>query len=319
MSGNLLCLLGTLLYFISLPELNAQQLLAEEVLAFSTVQGEESSLRDFAIHNQGDQPLRIEKLVLQGKNATQFNLRTPVTFPLLIEPDQQTTLAFSFKPIAGKGPGIVKAELILISNDATQPEKKILLQGLVAQGLEGEMEPSLHLVLQTLGYTTAVGGQQLQLDTADALLGEEIQAFWFKRANARLPVSMLPVARYSPSERVPFGFYFRNKKDQLRYKKVGTLTDAYREHQTLYPKLYSGETAFNPGDQVFGLFTSTATHITYTEPNLNTGVMHAVRVFPVKNLQGETQPQSYLVCFEEATNGDYQDFIFLLKNVEIVE
>ena len=42
---------------------------------------------------------------------------------------------------------------------------------------------------------------------------------------------------------------------------------------------------------------------------------HATRIYPVKDRAGQLVPNAYLVTFEDATNGDYQDYVFLLTNV----
>ena len=160
---------------------------------------------------------------------------------------------FSFKPKQAQTPGIVKSELVLLTNDPKQPQKTVTLRGLVAKGLEGDNEPPLHRVVETLGYGIKVGGEQLSLGTDAAPVGDEVQASLFAKANPKQPVTMLPVARYSPKEKVPFGYYYINKRDKLRYQKVGTLSDAYHEHQTLYPRLMAGETTFDPKDRFFGL------------------------------------------------------------------
>lgn len=43
-------------------------------------------------------------------------------------------------------------------------------------------------------------------------------------------------------------------------------------------------------------------------------MLHRVRSYPVKDRQGQVN-NKYLVAFEDATNGDYQDYIFILNNV----
>lgn len=296
----------------------AQQLSVEDELSFSTTAGNESGLRNLNIVNSGKENLIIKKLVLQGRNATQFNLRTSITFPAQIEHNKNLSLSFSFEPKNIQAPEIVKANLIIESNDSTQGKKSIDLYGLVAKGLEGENEPPLSMIVQALGYNIDVEGNQLQLDTSNILSGAEVKASLFGKAEANQPVMMIPVARYSPKEAVPFGYYFRNKKDQLRYQKVGTLSDVSGEHQTLYPRLLSGKISFDPKDTEFGLFSSTSSQVIYTESGLNTVLEHAVRIFRLRNKAGAKVPNSYLVCFEEAIDGDYQDFVFVLQNVKIV-
>jgi len=46
---------------------------------------------------------------------------------------------------------------------------------------------------------------------------------------------------------------------------------------------------------------------------------HAVRVYPARERVGQLLSHAYLICFEEATNGDYLDYVFLLSNADPVE
>lgn len=307
-----------LIFFFSFRSIYTQQLSVEDELAFSTVSGKESSLRKLQIRNSGDKNLMIDKLVLQGKNAPHFNLRTPVTFPIKVAPSESLALAFSFESQEEQEPGIVEGNLLLVSNDSSRKQKNVKLYGLVTKGLEGDNEPALHLIVQALGYDVKIGGNQLLLETTNHQQGEEVTASLFKKVQADQLVTILPVARYSSKAPVPFGYYYKNKRDQIRYKKAGSLSDAYQEHQTLFPRLISGETTFDPKDMEFGLFTSTSSKITHTENNLNTSLKHPVLVYPLKDRQGHLIPNNFLLCFEEDEDGDYQDFVFVIKNIELV-
>ena len=93
------------------------------------------------------------------------------------------------------------------------------------------------------------------------------------------------------------------------------------EHQALFPELNSGGTSFNPGSASFGIYVESNTfgRFNYTEDELNTGgVAHRVRTYPLKDRDGQTVQNSYLICFEDATNGDYQDYVYVLSNVKPV-
>lgn len=56
----------------------------------------------------------------------------------------------------------------------------------------------------------------------------------------------------------------------------------------------------------------------YSEDKLNIDAVHShrLRVYPLKDRAGALVPSSYLLGWEEASNGDYQDFIFILKNAK---
>jgi hypothetical protein len=43
-----------------------------------------------------------------------------------------------------------------------------------------------------------------------------------------------------------------------------------------------------------------------------------MRIYPVHNKNGIDIKNTYLVCMEEASNGDYNDYVFLVKNVKPV-
>jgi hypothetical protein len=56
----------------------------------------------------------------------------------------------------------------------------------------------------------------------------------------------------------------------------------------------------------------------YSEDKLNIDAAHnhRLRVYPLRDRAGVVVPNSYLLGWEEASNGDYQDYIFVLKNAK---
>jgi hypothetical protein len=113
-------------------------------------------------------------------------------------------------------------------------------------------------------------------------------------------------------------------------------TSNYSE-QVLPPlKTGSVATTFDPGTAAFGIWSFTNQRTTggltsagvpapnvgngdyvYSEDSLNIDSAHShrLRVYPLRNRAGSLVPNSYLLGWEEASNGDYQDFVFVLKNV----
>jgi hypothetical protein len=101
--------------------------------------------------------------------------------------------------------------------------------------------------------------------------------------------------------------------------------------------------SFDPGSEVFGIwaFTGQRSYGTvsfaggytpavtsgdymYTSDALNIiaapdgGVLqgvHRARVYPLKDRAGASVENAYLIGWEEAANGDYQDYVFILGNV----
>jgi hypothetical protein len=112
--------------------------------------------------------------------------------------------------------------------------------------------------------------------------------------------------------------------------------------EMILPKLKVGSsgTTFEPGSTPFGIWTFTNQRTTgnpssagvpapnvangdynYSEDTLNiigtsSPPIHRLRVYPLKDRAGVLVPNSYLLGWEEASNGDYQDFVFVLKNAK---
>src|SRR5436190_6717075 len=198
---------------------------------------------------------------------------------------------------------------------------EINLTGLSMKGLEGENEPPLSKIIDALGYSINIGWTGLSNNCLPPLQGEELSHSVFQKAG-KGKVEMIPVARYSPDFEVPFGFYTRNDETILK-QQAGILSakNKYPEHQTLFPSIKSGsKSSFDPGNSVFGFYATGPDHTGYSEDVWNmllhpANAVHATRIYPVKDVTGKILKNSYLVCFEEAKNGDYNDYVFLVKNI----
>ena len=202
----------------------------------------------------------------------------------------------------------------ILSIDQQEP---ITLRGLSSRALEGENEPPLHDVLHTLGHDVNLGWTTLQNHVRPKAQGDELMIGQFVRAGQG-GVSIIPLARYSPPFPLPFGYYtVIDGKPTLH--RVGQLSgdQSYPEHQTLHPAIDQGGTSFDPGDEPFGLYNQSPTHVAYTDDRLNKQlepkhIAHAARIYAAKDAAGSVLTDQYLICFEEARNGDYQDYVFLL-------
>lgn len=197
------------------------------------------------------------------------------------------------------------------------------LTGLSTKGLEGENEAPLTMVVDALGYKIDVGWSALANHLKPELQGEELAPAFFTKA-AEGKVEMIPVARYSPDFPLNFGYYTNSEKGPVQHQ-AGILARAgkFPEHQILFPALASGSASFDPGDARFGFYSISPGHTIYSEDTWNilfypTHASHAMRVYPVKNKMGVEENNTYLVCMEEAANGDYNDYVFLVKNVKPV-
>jgi hypothetical protein len=306
--NRILFLIGCLGYTASFGQ---DFIIEQPELIYSVTQDKISEPKEVVIRNKGLRSRVIRNVSIVGIDADAFRIMKTNTMPIRLAPQETVSFPVQFDP-AGES-GFLNATLQI--NGANPKRNAVVkLYGLSAEGLEGENEPSLHYIVLTLGHAVEIGTASLKLGTDNELIGEELLSPRFVKSG-KGEVSLTPVARYSPPEPVPFGFY-TSEADSLQVTEIGVLSGEPMQHQTLYPALASGGTRFDPGNAQFGLFTQTSSHRTHTDDKLNTGLAHAVRVYPLRDRRGDLIDNKYLICFEEAENGDYQDFVFILSNVK---
>ncbi|HEY6077518.1 MAG TPA: hypothetical protein VIW29_01865 [Polyangiaceae bacterium] len=275
-------------------------------LAFGAVQQTQTPPQTIALKNPSAVALQLASVTLDAAAAgtPAFELVSPPAAGAVVAPGGTTNLQVRFRPT---GIALFKSSVMVVTQ-APQLELTIGLFGLGTKGLEGENEPFLKIVLDAIGYDVDVGGAGL-LSTTTPLVGDEVAAQRFRAASAA-EIELIPVARYSPQEPIPYGYYDATEVQ------VGVIADD--QYQALNPTTDAGsKRSFVPPAGEFGIFTTSGTHTTYTEDSKNAAnqVKHAVRTYPLKDRAGAAIPSSYLVCFEEAANGDYQDYVFTLSNV----
>jgi hypothetical protein len=202
-------------------------------------------------------------------------------------------------------------------------------------------EVTLGQILITLGIKLNVGlaqnnanpntGTVQQLPKVEAGT-DELAAPLFRKAGSG-NVTMRAVARFSPKGPMPFGWYPAGAPATRNM--VATMTsmpDAQTSDKArlVLPPL-SGSTAFDPGSGTFGVWvytdqlsqlydtggTASNGDYAYSEdaPNSPANV-HRMKVYPLKDAVGSVIAGSYLIAVEEAGNGDYQDYVFILSNVQ---
>ncbi|MGB3776423.1 MAG: hypothetical protein WA951_14285, partial [Leeuwenhoekiella sp.] len=287
-------------------------------LIFETVinnQGAKTQTKEITISNSGLSDLEISSISLQGNFANQFN-DLGVNGQQIVAPGQSFTFSVTYAPDQNTNNlGYQDAEIVFTNNSPDEPNFSIGLFGLKKQGYEGDFEPALQDIVNTLGLGIDVGWTGLTTTTDAQLQGDEIQfSQWIQATDA--PVTITPVGRYSPSEELPFGWFTTD--GDLQRNEIGVLQDGIDNAQRLYPPVVSGDTIFNPQGALFGVyvFSETFDRFNYSLDSLNTGgVAHRVRSYPIMDRQGEPVDNKFLVTFEDATNGDYQDYMFILNNV----
>ena len=289
-------------------------------LVFDTVKGTNSDPQTITITSTGLGTLFVSAVNLSGSDASVFEITDDGASGELLLPGETSPVSVRFVPGASVV-GVKSAVLEIHTNDPDQPVLGVPLFGLSTAGLEGGNEPPFQSVVNTLGFAINVGGTALSLGTNANPIGDEVIEPLFERSSPQ-PVVMVPVARYSPDFVLPYGYYLPNGANPVR-NEVGQLSGSSNppEHQTLYPAMISGGLTFDPGSSVFGFYTTSPSHSAYTEDSLNnllhpSNVEHAARVYPLKNRQGTLVPNAYLIGFEEANNGDYQDYVFAIYNVQ---
>ncbi|CAA9571561.1 MAG: hypothetical protein AVDCRST_MAG86-1713 [uncultured Truepera sp.] len=280
---------------------------------FSGVRGTTSAAQKVVLKNTGDVPLVVTS-ALVGAHRNAFTLSASRS-PLTLAPGSAETLSVRFTPGRAQV-GVLRAALRLSSNDPDERRLTVRLYGLSARGEQGSNEPPLQAIVRTLGYTVNVGGRGLILGTRPAPIGAEVRVSRFQKASSG-PVTLTPVARYSPDDPLPYGTYTGASRPV--HKTVGTIASGFE--QSLNPATEDGSRVdFEPSSSPFGFFvgsTRYAAHKTYTQDALNSGpVAHAVRVYPLRNRRGQRLANSYLLAFEPASNGDYQDYVFVVTNVK---
>lgn len=295
--------------------------LSEPELIFSGVKATTIPTQPITITNNGASTLTVNEIFLTGGTTSAFGIENAPSLPVQIAPAGTRTFNVRFKPSSGQV-GYFHTTLRITSNDPINPTRNVGLHGLSANDLEGGNEPYLHNVVRTLGYPINVGGNQLIIGTGDPLVGSEVSAQLFIKAGGG-PVSIKPVARYSPDLQIPFGYYEPNNGTPITHQ-VAVIDFRVAanppNHQRLNPVIVAGgANSFQPTTERFGIYVfGLEDRYTYQEDALNVGgpTTHAVRVYPLKDRNDNPLPNQYLVAFEDASNGDYQDYVFLVKNVQ---
>jgi hypothetical protein len=292
---------------------------------FSGVKTSVSSTKTVEVQNANAATGIVTALSVTGADAAAFVLEPLPSLPLMLAAGKNLPVALKFVP-SGKV-GMLKASLKLELQGYAP--LSFDLAGLSTQAEQGEFEPPLAQIVKVLGYGIDVGGTDLILDKVKPLIGQEVTAPLFQKTGTG-PVTLNPVARYSPDDLLTFGYFTLKAAtatvaEQTTLNPVGIL--ARKQEQTLNPALDSsspngGKLSFDPASAQFGIYVAPNSYSPtgdYTLDRLNTGPLrHAVRVYPLADELGKAQPGSYLLAFEAASNGDYQDYVFVLSGAEPV-
>jgi hypothetical protein len=279
------------------------------VLSLSAVKDKPAQEGTLTIRNPLDRPLS-GGLSITGADAAAF---TATAGEMTLAPGGSMQVRVSFRPL--RGAGRYSAGLRIGT-----PEEGafVILQGIGLAAFEGKNEPPLQSIVHALQIPLNVGGTALELDTKANAIGDGVAASRFVPAGGG-KVRITPLARFSPSGLTPFGFGADGEMLELGHLDQSTpqRPDA---HQCLFPPLQGGAAsveAVGPAS-AFSFWMKGPKYTSTTLPGESPGatIQHTARIYPVSYFQGRAMENAWLIGFEEAANGDYQDALFLIENVK---
>ncbi|WP_234998789.1 malectin domain-containing carbohydrate-binding protein [Demequina sp. NBRC 110057] len=252
---------------------------------------------------------------ISGANAAEFAVQG--TVPATLAPGASATFTVRFTP--GTTGGQRTAQLVVAGGQSTVT---VPLHGLAMVGIQGGYEPTLDQVLGTLGYEVNVGWTNLAGGMDPAAKGDEVLEPLFVKSGTG-PVTWKPLAQYAPADTVSFGWYTGDGAAAQR-NGLGAMDGTKGAgYQSLLPPATSGSTlSFDPGTGEFGFYYYSPYFNRYgfTEDRLNSPAAsaHRARIYQAENRNGVKIANTYILAFEDADNGDYQDYVFLVTGVKPV-
>lgn len=279
------------------------------VVSLSAVKGQKTRKATLTVKNPSSSPTAAD-LSIVGKDVGQFKA-TAADASIPAGGSTVVTVEFS----GTDTPARFSAGLQIGSKDEGT---FVILQGIGLAAFEGKNEPALQSIVHALGIPLDVGGGKLELDSKKDTIGQSVAIPAFQAAGAG-KIRITPLARFSPPEDTPFGIVLQGESDLKELGKLGNSSEAIPDaHQTLFPPLVGGEASveFDAPAKPFAFYMKGHKFDSFTDPSIPTKaeIPHTARVYPVKNFQGRKMESAWLVGFEEASNGDYQDALFLIEN-----
>ncbi len=277
-------------------------------VALSAVRDQPAQPRTFTVKNP-TKKTRPAGLSIIGRDADAF---TAHASSVEIGGGETLEITVRFRPV--RGAGRYSAGLRIGSpGEGTF----VVLQGVGLAAFEGKNEPPLQSIVHALGIPLNVGGAKLELDTKAEIIGDSAAVPYFQKAGEG-PVRVTALARFSPPGATPFGIVKKGGAERIETGKLsdsGSVADA---HQSLHPPVDGNVSEFEPGADAFAFYMEGHQYISFTDPALaeSAPIPHTARVYPVKRYLGKNLENAWMVGFEEAANGDYQDALFLLENVK---
>ncbi|MET0448069.1 MAG: malectin domain-containing carbohydrate-binding protein [Aeromicrobium sp.] len=281
----------------------------------ASVSAKKTDAESITITNQSTEQISVSSAIT-GANASEFSV---TGVPSTLAAGASATAQIVFTP--GTSIGQRSAQLTLTGGASSVT---VGLFGLSLQGIEGGNEPTFANVMGTLGYGVNVGWTNLAGGMQPTAKGDEVLEPLFVKSGSG-PVSWRPLAQFAPPENLGFGWYTGDGTAADRRSLGGmngtnTVTGGYQ--MLLPPVIANSTTSFDPGAETFGLYYYSAHFNRYgfTEDRLNSPAAdaHRARIYPAKNRGGVLIPNTYIVAYEDASNGDYQDYVFVVSGIKPV-
>lgn len=281
------------------------------------------------VHNAGTAAVTLA-IALSGPDASRFRITSPSgSLQLEAGADAEVRLALTTDsaelgalPAQDDGATVLSAavELTSAGRALSIPSYALVLTYV-------ELEPTFGQILRAFPQYTSELPRWLRDDAnpnppelPGVVAGtDEVNAPAFERLDATKPVVMRPLARFSPPGLVPFGWYEAGKSGaRTTVATLAELHDAqtHDKSRMLDPPLASGSVTFTPSTPRFGIhMTPVGVGLLASEDATCFDGKHRVRTWSLRDAAGAILPGTFLVGGEEAANGDYQDYVFLLENV----
>jgi hypothetical protein len=281
-------------------------------LALSAVNDQPARSATLTVTNPLDRALPAA-LSIEGADAAAFSATAPTA---TLGAGQSMEVTVHFKPIRGMarysaGLRVGTPELGTF----------VLLQGIGLAAFEGKNEPPLQDIVHALGIPLNAGGTKLELDTQADTIGGSVDVRYFAKTGQG-KVRITPLARFSPPGATPFGVVAKGGTELREAGKLAASDQVADAHQSLLPPLEGGAEAveIDPPAEGFAFYLHAHQYVSFTDPELPTAakIRRTARVYPASLIAGRELKDAYVVGFEEAANGDYQDALFLLENVRPV-
>lgn len=310
--------------------------LSRSELVFNAGGDVASDTRTLQLENTGTTTLSVQAPTIVGEDAARFALQRAAPFELAA--GERLELALTFTPGSELGPHA--AVLRLTSGGAEGSGQEVYLGGLSVAGQEGTKEPSLQWIFDTYGLPMQTGDTDPTTSAVveggtNSLIGDEVSAQTFERADGAQPVTVQVLAAFGVPDVEPvfeFGFYGAAAGEAVLQKLLSLPIAPALNGQRLEPVVTpavapaeNGVISFDPPGGAFGFYSFWPTtrffdaRTVYTEDARNVfpkAMPHHVRAYPFKTRGGTLVENAYVLATDESARlFDYNDAVVLVRNV----